>query len=123
MAESAESDSCLVRVADSLDQVVVEEGHAGLEAVRAESGAVDLIVSDVVMPRLSGVEMYSAIRAEFGPIPVLFISGYPASDFSEESQLDPEWRLLKKPFEIAELLDSIGALTAGSTPAKGPVDN
>lgn len=94
--------------------VEAEDGLAGLEAVREAAGAVDLIVSDVVMPRLSGVEMYSAIRAEFGPIPVLFISGYPATDFAGESELDPEWRLLKKPFEIAELLDSIGTLTTGS---------
>lgn len=100
--------------------VEAEDGLAGLEAVRAEAGAVDLIVSDVVMPRLSGVEMYSAIRDEFGPIPILFISGYPASDFAQESQLEPEWRLLKKPFEIADLLDSIGALTAGTPPDEGP---
>jgi CheY-like chemotaxis protein len=99
--------------------VEAEDGRAGLEAFRAAAGSINLIVSDVAMPGLSGPEMYRAICAEVGPVPVLFISGYSAAEVAQQDLLEPHWPLLTKPFDVVDLIRTVSAMTGqvAQTPA------
>ena len=74
----------------------------------------DLVVSDIVMPSMSGVRLAEQIRAQWPSVKILFVSGFPTSDAlpSSESSSIP---LLGKPFtpdeieaKVRELLDSEG---------------
>src|SRR3989440_11627077 len=62
------------------------DGQEGLAAYRAHAARVDLVITDLVMPKKSGIELYESIRADARqaqPVKVLFTSGYPAADFRQ----------------------------------------
>ena len=65
---------------------------------------VDLLLLDVVMPRLNGRDAYQAIVEGRDPIPVIFCSGYDDDILTREYLLDIPGELLQKPYHPNELL-------------------
>src|SRR5512140_1858154 len=51
-------------------------GSEALNILAAEGGRVDLVITDIVMPEMSGVELAQAIGVAYPAIPILFISGF-----------------------------------------------
>jgi CheY-like chemotaxis protein len=99
-----------------LEQVLREEGYTvlsahgpdrALEIGRSQGPALDLLVSDVVMPGMSGTELAERLRAEHGELPVLLVTGY-APEFVGETSEATE--LLEKPFTSPALLQRVRAL-------------
>ncbi len=79
-------------------------GRDGVQVARREREAIDLIVSDVVMPEMGGKEMVELARQFLPSVAVLFVSGYTAGSFPLPSD-DPSANLfLQKPFTPQELL-------------------
>jgi CheY-like chemotaxis protein len=65
----------------------------------AKEAAIDLVLIDIAMPELNGIETTQRILRERGNLPFLYMTGYVGP-----TQLDPlEKRVIKKPFTIAEL--------------------
>lgn len=93
----------------------VQSAPGAVEALAAagrSDAAIDLLVSDVVMPDQSGPELAKALLAIHPNIRILFISGYPG-DALKSPLLDPTRNLLSKPFKseslarkIREILDA-----------------
>ncbi len=80
----------------------VESGEAALETI--ERGAeFDLVVSDVVMPGVSGKEVLDRIRERHSELPVLFISGYTDNVIFRHGLLAGELDFLEKPFAASRL--------------------
>jgi len=89
------------------------DGAEGLASYRARAGELDLVITDLVMPKASGHTLYEAIRAEQGsgkPVKVLFTSGYPAPDLRESLAGDPNVAFVTKPWTASELLRQIRSL-------------
>lgn len=82
------------------------DGREALAAARAHEGAIDLVITDVVMPRLDGIELARALRA-IAPTRVLFISGYHelAHELADE-------QLLSKPFTSEGLVLAVNRALA-----------
>jgi signal transduction histidine kinase/CheY-like chemotaxis protein len=79
-----------------------EGGQAALEIV-ARDTAIDLVLIDIMMPEINGVEAIRAIHGKRPGLPFLFMTGYVGA-----TQLDPaEQRVLKKPFTIAQLASKV----------------
>jgi len=98
----------------ALAEILPDSGYGVLEAPSSQDalqiardypGAIDLLVTDVVMPGLRGPELYRRILALQPRIRVLFMSGY-AEDLPE-TQLPQGTTFLQKPFSFAALLDSL----------------
>jgi two-component system cell cycle sensor histidine kinase/response regulator CckA len=70
----------------------------------ADAADIKLLLTDVVMPGLTGPELAGAIRQLLPDVTVAYMSGYPANAISPDGQLDPRAPLLAKPFTSAELL-------------------
>jgi PAS domain S-box-containing protein len=86
-----------------------EDGMDALAVSRAHAGAVDLLVTDVVMPNLGGRELAVRLREERPGLRVLFMSGY-ASDVRELGELaGSTGDLLRKPFSLKELVKRVEA--------------
>jgi len=83
--------------------------RAALELARAADPPVDLLVSDIVMPELSGPELAAEIRRGGHPLRVLYISGYSEEVARRENALEADARLLAKPFTSAALLAAVRA--------------
>ncbi|HEU5041214.1 MAG TPA: response regulator [Gemmatimonadales bacterium] len=93
------------RVLES-DGYQVHEAGDGLEALtllRSGPGAVDCVVSDIVMPRLNGVELLEAISVHVPGLPVILMSAFGAAQLAERGIASP-CAVLAKPFAPEELL-------------------
>ena len=84
--------------------IVAEDGYAALEAARAHQGVIDLLVSDIVMPRLSGLELATILLPERPQMRVLLLSGYPQRAAPESAVLLGDVPFLAKPFGPDDLL-------------------
>jgi PAS domain S-box-containing protein len=91
---------------------VLEAATPG-EAMRAaerHAGAIDLVVTDVVMPEMSGRELAVRLLARRPDIKVLYISGYSEDAIAQHGVLDPGTTLLAKPFTPGDLRRTVAML-------------
>jgi DNA-binding NtrC family response regulator len=88
---------------------VFEAGSAGeaLEVIRMLHGHVDLVVVDVVMPEVNGVDLVRMIRERWSQPAILFMSAYPAEVLAREGLEDLRVQFLAKPFTRDELLSAV----------------
>jgi CheY-like chemotaxis protein len=89
---------------------VAGDGRAGLERMRDRLSEVDLVISDVLMPGLTGPAMVDHLRGERPELPVLFVTGHTRDDRLDPHLARPRTALLAKPFTAEELLGAIASL-------------
>ncbi|HLN17936.1 MAG TPA: response regulator [Acidimicrobiales bacterium] len=90
----------------------VLEAATGGEALKlAADGSASLLLTDVVMPEMSGSELASQIRERHAELPVLFMSGYSQGALGSPQVLD-DVELLEKPFDEQALLDKVRLVLA-----------
>jgi CheY-like chemotaxis protein len=88
----------------------VLEASDGLQALgryETEGDQIDLILSDVVMPRMSGRELVDRVRALRPDMRVLYMSGYTEDAILRHGVRDASTVLLGKPFAPADLLAKV----------------
>jgi len=114
-----------VLVVEDADAVRVLTGRllyaAGYQVVSVESGAValerleaaDVLVTDVVMPGMSGVELAVTARERRPDLPVVFVSGY-TGDTTVAGSDDPATAFLAKPFDGDDLLRAVRSTLDGA---------
>ena len=87
--------------------IAASSGAEALEIVARIQTAVDLVVTDLVMPQMSGVELAAKLRADRPKLPVLYISGYSEHDVSLEVQTLSHTGFLQKPFTPTTLFEKV----------------
>lgn len=83
-----------------------QDGEQALARAREHQRPFDLVVSDVVMPKMPGPEVVLQLRQIHPQTRVLFISGYTGGAL-QRSGLSSKERLLAKPFTVASLLEAV----------------
>jgi two-component system cell cycle sensor histidine kinase/response regulator CckA len=78
-----------------------------LQSALDSRGAVDLVLTDVVMPNLSGKEAAARVRDVHPGAPVLFMSGYTDEAIGHHGVLEPTAHFLQKPFTTEVLLNKV----------------
>jgi CheY-like chemotaxis protein len=89
--------------------LLAEDGVAALARLRAGE-RVDLIVSDSVMPKLGGVELYQRVRAAGFRVPFLLASGYSSQEVAPGAPHLPALPFLPKPWTLNELTRKVREL-------------
>lgn len=84
-----------------------KDGTEALQLARQNRGKIDLLVTDMVMPGMSGQELAVRLQEEQPGICVVFMSGYSEHAATEMADADPSVRLLTKPFSRAALLRTV----------------
>jgi signal transduction histidine kinase/CheY-like chemotaxis protein len=92
-----------------------EDGVHGLEVSAQHAHAIDLVVSDVRMPRLIGPDMVAQLRAERPGLRAMFVSGYTSFDRGVPAPLIAA-QLLEKPFTLPTLFRRVRAALDGPLP-------
>ena len=108
-------DDAMVRTATS--RILARAGYSvteagnGAEALAALGdldGAVDLLVTDVVMPGLSGWDLHTRVSERWPHIPTLFMSGHTDDHVGRDALTGPGIEFIRKPFEASALLAVVG---------------
>ena len=91
-----------VQALESYGYNVIEasDGEEGLEICRQMGDVIDLVVTDVVMPRMSGRELANRVLRMRPEIRFLFMSGYTDNALSMNGVLEPHVRFIEKPFSL-----------------------
>jgi two-component system, cell cycle sensor histidine kinase and response regulator CckA len=76
----------------------------------------DLLITDVVMPSMTGPELAAALRTHHPDLPVLYMSGYTAASLGPQLHLDSNSMLVEKPFTRSTLLGAIRNLCGPQPP-------
>jgi two-component system cell cycle sensor histidine kinase/response regulator CckA len=82
-------------------------GEEALELAEEHAGEIDLMISDVVMPGMQGPELLKQAREYLGSAPVMFISGYAESEFSDLLEGERNVSFLPKPIDIKTLAERV----------------
>jgi hypothetical protein len=93
-------------------------GTEALEVANDHRGPIRLLLSDVVMPGLSGAGLAQQLTKVRPGIRVLFMSGYPDHMVADHGVLDQSAPLLEKPFSAAELVARVREALGGSAPTQ-----
>jgi CheY-like chemotaxis protein len=96
----------LMRDLLEMDNYEVQLAHDGQEGLdKLQEFIPDVIISDVVMPRLSGFEMFKRVKAipETAKIPFLFITGFQDDRVLSEARKIGVFGILKKPIDIEQI--------------------
>ncbi len=106
-----------------LSNVLREYGYSVLEAGRpseafqlcnSRKSGIDLIITDVIMPEMSGPKMAQQIKQQRPETRLIYISGYTHGVIAHHEKLENEVRLLQKPFTLETLLTQIRQLLDNS---------
>src|SRR5918912_3051026 len=91
---------------DGFGVLEATDGLHALEMMRDHGPSVDAVVSDIVMPRMNGVELMGALAASHPDLPVILMSGYATAALSEMGIASP-CSILPKPFPAERLLAEV----------------
>jgi two-component system cell cycle sensor histidine kinase/response regulator CckA len=94
--------------------LLASSGEEALEVFAHFDGVVDLLVTDVVMPGMSGADLARQIRARQQGVRVLFMSGYTDEVISRHGVLDPGIDFIQKPFSPATLVTRVREVINGA---------
>jgi CheY-like chemotaxis protein len=89
--------------------VSASNGEEALQRFEEQADEIAVVVLDVIMPRMGGVEIHETIRSRRPDIPVVFCSGYTANLLEDELLLNPDTNFLRKPYTADELLATLQA--------------
>jgi CheY-like chemotaxis protein len=83
------------------------DGNDALQVAREYTGSIDLMITDVVMPRVGGTKLAEQLATERPDMKVLFVSGYAESTVLRHGPIDIVTRFLQKPFSLKSLAQKI----------------
>ena len=108
-----------VLVGEGYEVSIERTGDAGL--VRAKESAVDLVITDLKLPGLNGLELVRQLHAARPRLPILMITAHGTTDSAIEATQSGAYDYLLKPFDIPELLKLVEDAVAASRLMSEPV--
>ncbi len=93
------------RVLNSRGYLVLSAARGGdaLKMAQARNGNIDLVLTDIVMPAMSGRELVDALRSTRPEVRVLYMSGYTDDEIVRRGLHDPHMSFIQKPFTAENL--------------------
>jgi PAS domain S-box-containing protein len=95
--------------------IEAEDGHTALELAAMHAGTIHLLMTDVVMPGISGRELAERVKLIRPKINVLYMSGYTDQAVVHHGILDMDAVLLQKPFTMATLSTKLREILTAET--------
>jgi two-component system, cell cycle sensor histidine kinase and response regulator CckA len=98
--------------------IEVADGEEAVELFARDATAIDLLLIDVVLPRMNGQVVADQLRRRRPGLPVLYMSGYTADSVSRHAVLERDVAFIEKPFTAVRLLQKVRT-TLGRPPSAG----
>jgi two-component system cell cycle sensor histidine kinase/response regulator CckA len=87
--------------------IEASNGIEAMEALEQKDGAVDLVVSDVVMPEMDGPTLLKTMRDRNPDLKIIFVSGYAEDAFEKSLPENQQFAFLPKPFTLSQLVAAV----------------
>ncbi len=87
--------------------IEASNGVEAMEALEERNGAVDLVVSDVVMPEMDGPTLLKTMRGRNPDLKIIFVSGYAEDAFEKSLPENQQFAFLPKPFTLSQLVAAV----------------
>jgi two-component system cell cycle sensor histidine kinase/response regulator CckA len=94
--------------------IEASNGIEAMEALEQKNGAVDLVVSDVVMPEMDGPTLLKTMRSRNPDLKIIFVSGYAEDAFEKSLPENQQFAFLPKPFTLSQLVAAVKETMAPS---------
>src|SRR5438132_2917127 len=94
--------------------IEASNGIEAMEALDEKDGAVDLVVSDVVMPEMDGPTLLREMRKRNPNLKIIFVSGYAEEAFDKSLPENEQFAFLPKPFALSALVEKVKETMAAS---------
>lgn len=121
-------DDCQIKTLSR--RALTEDGLSVLEASSAEEALlicrrrnkrIDLLLTDMVLPKMTGIELAERLKAEFPGIKVIYMSGYTDHSVLADGMLAPDKSFIQKPFTLDFLTQKVReALSSPAAPVSNP---
>ncbi len=111
-----EDDDAVRRVTERIlrrfgyEVLAASEGAEAIGLLEGRAGAVDMLITDVVMPGMSGPELARSFQDDFRGTRILFVSGYTADHLDPSDQLGEKVEFLAKPYSSDALLQRVARI-------------
>jgi DNA-binding NtrC family response regulator len=99
-------------LSQNYDVITAYNGLDGLKAFESSGGRIDLVITDLVMPEISGVGVISIIKKKYPGTPVIAITGWGEHPGALATEAEANL-VLDKPFELVDLERHVKELLAG----------
>ena len=98
--------------------LAAEDGPSALLVAQQHTGEIDLLLTDVVLPKMGGKEVASRLTALRPGLKVLFMSGYTGHSAAQHGNLDSDVNFLPKPFSPDALCEMVRAVLTARMPVR-----
>ncbi len=102
-----------------LARALIKAGHVVIEASDGDAAMTqliesefDLLLADIVMPGINGIDLAKRANSGAPKLKVMLITGFAAVALKAKSELNPDTRVLSKPFHLNTLVDEVSKLLA-----------
>jgi CheY-like chemotaxis protein len=99
-----------VLIGAGYETLLAEDGREALDLMRGTP--LDLVITDMVMPELDGLELVAALQGEFPKVPIIAVSGTSAAKLNKSARLGAH-AILVKPVDPTELLEEVERALGG----------
>jgi two-component system cell cycle sensor histidine kinase/response regulator CckA len=100
---------------DGYEVLGARDGREALKLLEEVAGAVSLVITDIVMPGMSGGQLVRELGRRYPAIAVIWISGHPRESELHAGDVAPSHIFLHKPVAPAVLLDTVAEVLQGAT--------
>ena len=91
--------------------------QTAIELFERHAEEIELVVTDVIMPSMSGRELADHLRRRAGRLPILYVSGYTSELVDAKELAQPSTYFLAKPFTVSALTTRVGEILSQARPA------
>ncbi len=93
--------------------LTASDGAEAVEIFRRNAARIDLVVLDLLIPRLDGQAVLDEVRSRRDDLPVLLTTGWSDLATLHRVRTDPHCRLLSKPYRAEQLTSAVAGLASG----------
>jgi len=101
------------------ETLTAHSGFDGLQVLEQYENSIDLVITDLMMPELSGIGVISILKKKYPGIPIIAITGWRGDLEATGSKIDAN-QVFEKPFEISELDISVSKLLTSKVTSSPP---
>lgn len=87
--------------------ILAADGPAALQSLDEHGSDIDLLLTDVVMPDMSGKELFETAKVDHPDLKVIYMSGYSENHLSHKGVLYEQTEFIRKPFTIEDLATKV----------------